>query len=113
MLGSDETYDYWLYEHSADDGAWVEMPAFDKAELPPFVFGEPDTLTFANPMPVPQTADGMSSVIFTDGLVANPSMVVMPDGTYLALATGALRSLLFGRCVSVCVWVLSFVFFGF
>jgi hypothetical protein len=67
-------YDYWLYERDAQPGEWYRLPEYDAmVEQPAFVFGEPDNLTFANPMPLPS-----GSIVFDSDLVGNPNMCIVP-----------------------------------
>ncbi len=64
---------YWLYEREAAAETWIDVPAVPSGERPPFVFAPKDTLTFANPLPLPNGV-----VIDTSSLVSNPTMTIVP-----------------------------------
>ena len=76
--------EYYLYEHGSEEGArWVELPKAATGAGPPFVFSETGKLTFANPLPLPNGV-----VIYTSGFIANPTLCKLPNGDYLAGASG-------------------------
>lgn len=82
---------YYIYTASAIPGQWLELPATLTKGLsaPAIVFGE--YLKVANPLKVPGTVITKSQDI-KNIYITNPSIVILPDGQYLASCSGAMRS---------------------
>lgn len=73
--GDDAGPAYWLYRlDDPPSGTWVEMPDQSDDAAPSFVFGPPEGMTFANPLPLP--AEG--AAVAVSGGIFNPTMTVVP-----------------------------------
>ena len=84
---------YWFYKHSyATPNVWLELPTNSaKTDYPPFVFAKKEELYWENP---PEFTQGNVVVIaekkpLPQTTVANPVLLVMPNGDYLASISGA------------------------
>ncbi len=87
---------YWFYTRSYKaPNVWLSLPANSVAtNYPPFVFAKKNELYWVNP---PAFTQGNVSLIavkkpLPQTTLANPSMVVMPNGDYLASISGAVGS---------------------
>ena len=84
---------YWFYKHSYPNiGEWVSLPSNSIAtDHPPFVFAKIDELYWENPPILPgavfiaRKPEGGGNTT-----VANPSMVILPNGDYLASISGTI-----------------------
>ena len=84
----DPDYPYWLYKRTyTTPGTWVSLPVNSvSTNHPPFVFANPWELYWENPLEL-----GCNGVIITrmpEGggttTLANPKLIVMPNGDYFA-----------------------------
>ncbi len=84
---------YWLYQRAyTTPGTWVLLPANSiSTNHPPFVFGSNQELYWENPLPL--GANGVVITRMPEGggvtTLANPKLIVMPNGDYLASIKGA------------------------
>ena len=84
---------YWFYKHPyAAPNIWLTLPANSlKTIHPPFVFAKKDELYWENP-PAFNQANAVIIAVkkpLPVSTLANPVLLVMPNGDYLASITGA------------------------
>jgi hypothetical protein len=89
----DVNYPYWFYRRSyTSPGVWVSLPVNSTSvPLPPFVFAAMGTLFWVNPPSL--MGDAVTIAVRPENssvtTLANPNLVIMPDGVYLASITHA------------------------
>jgi len=92
-LTKDSDSPYWFYKHGyPTPGDWVSLPANSAATVhPPFVFALKGELYWENP-PAFTQANAVTIAVkrpLPVSTLANPNLIVMPNGDYLASITGA------------------------
>jgi len=92
-LARDANSPYWFYSHSyTTSGNWVSLPTNSAATVhPPFVFAMKGELYWENPPPFTQANAVIIAVKrpLPVSTLANPNLLVLHNGDYLASITGA------------------------
>ena len=87
---------YWFYKRSyTTPGTWVSLPVNSvSTNHPPFVFAKTGELYWENPPALPD--NGVTLAVLPEGglatTVANPNLIVMPNGDYLASIGNVVRT---------------------
>ncbi|MCH5376598.1 MAG: glycoside hydrolase, partial [Planctomycetes bacterium] len=92
-LTRDTNSPYWFYKHSYDTpGDWLSLPTHSvDTRHPPFVFAMKGELYWENP-PALDQANAVTIAVkrpLPVSTLANPNLIVMSNGDYLASITGA------------------------
>ena len=78
---------YYRYRHAyPKSGEWLDLPptSAHTGKLPIIVYGKTGHLKFANPLPVPGNVIVSETAYPGAQAVFNPSLIILPDGDYLA-----------------------------
>jgi hypothetical protein len=89
----DTHYPYWFYKRNYNtQNTWVSLPANSiSTNLPPFVFASKGELYWINPPALMPNAVTIARIPENTSVttLANPNLIIMPNGDYLASITHA------------------------
>lgn len=96
---------YYLFRYNyTSPGQWVNIPKTD-SDHPTLIFTD-GKISWENPLPLSTLAEGVkiSENRTGRGYIIDPSMIIMPNGDYIASARGSTLARVNGRTVFVRLW---------